>query len=141
MQSAESQQNGSQEQTAAGQRRAADRLQEARDILNGMQHQNASQRLDDLAQQASQLSQQQADFQNRLRQMVGAPGSESLRFGAQALQSQQQAERLAGEKSEMADKLKKLEDGMSETARSMAGAQNPVGNKLRDALGEAQQNE
>ena len=41
----------------------------------------------------------------------------------------------------MADKLKKLEQGMADTARSMAGAQNPVGNKLREALGEAQQNE
>ena len=30
---------------------------------------------------------------------------------------------------------------MSDAARSMAGAQNPVGNKLREALGEAQQNE
>ena len=41
----------------------------------------------------------------------------------------------------MADKLKKLEQGMSDAARSMAGAQNPAGNKLREALGEAQQNE
>ena len=141
MQNAEQQQNGSPEQTAAGQRRAADRLGEARDILNGMQHQNASQQLDSLAQQANQLSQQQGDFQNRLRQMVTGPGGENPRFGAQALQNQQQAERLASEKSEMADKLKKLEQGMSDTARSLAGAQNPVGNKVRDALGEAQQNE
>jgi len=141
MQNAEQQQNGSPEQTAAGERRAADRLQEARDILNGMQHQNASQQLDDLAKQANQLTQQQADFQNRLRKMVGTSGSDNPRFGAQALQNQQEAERLAGEKSEMADKLKKLEGGISDTARSLAGAQNPVGNKLREALGEAQQND
>jgi hypothetical protein len=141
MQNAESQQNGSPEQTAAGQRRAADRLQEARDLLNGMQHQNSLQQLDDLAQQANQLAQQEADSQNRLRKMIGASGSENPRFGAQALQNQQEAERLAGEKNEMADKLKKLEQGMSDTARSMAGAQNPAGNKLREALGEAQQNE
>jgi hypothetical protein len=142
MQSAEQQQNGSPEQTAAGQRRAADRLGEARDILNGMQHQNASQQLDALAQQANQLSQQQADFQNRLKQQaMGSSGNENPRFGAQTLQTQQQAERLAGEKNEMADKLKKLEAGMSDTARSLSGARNPVGDKLREALGEAQQNE
>jgi hypothetical protein len=142
MQSAEQQQNGSPEQTAAGQRRAADRLGEARDILNGMQHQNASQQLDALAQQANQLSQQQGDFQNRLKQqVVGSSGNENPRFGAQTLQTQQQAERLAGEKNEMADKLKKLEAGMSDTARSLSGARNPVGDKLREALGEAQQNE
>ncbi len=135
MQGAENQQNGSPEQTAAGQRRAADRLQEARDILNGMQHQNSAQQLDDLAQQANQLAQQEADAQNRLRKMVGGAGAENPRFGAQGLQNQQEAERLAGEKMEMADKLKKLEQGISDAARSMAGAQNPVGNKLRDALG------
>jgi hypothetical protein len=141
MQGAESQQNGSPEQTAAGQRRAADRLQEARDILNGMQHQNSSQQLDDLAQQAGQLAQQETDSQNRLRKMIGSSGSENPRFGAQGIQNQQEAERLAGEKNELADKLKKLEQGISDTARSMAGAQNPAGNKLREALGEAQQNE
>jgi hypothetical protein len=140
MQNAEQQQNGSPEQTAAGERRAADRLQEARDILNGMQHQNASQQLDDLAKQASQLTEQQADFQSRLRKMAGTSG-DNPRFGAQALQNQQEAERLASEKSAMADKLKKLEGGISDTARSLAGAQNPVGNKLREALGEAQQND
>jgi hypothetical protein len=105
MQSAEKQQNGSPEQTAAGQRRAADRLQEARDILNGMQHQNASQQLDALSQQANQLAQQQGDFQNRLRQTVGGASGENPRFGAQALQNQQQAERLADEKKAMADQL------------------------------------
>jgi hypothetical protein len=141
MQNAENQQNGSPEQTAAGQRRAADRLQEARDILNGMQHQNASQQLDDLVQQSNQLSQQQGDFQNRLRQTMGSSASENPRFGAPSLQNQQQTERLASEKNEMADKLKKLEQGMSDTARSLAGAQNPVTNKLREALGEAQQDE
>jgi hypothetical protein len=142
MQNAESQQNGSPEQTAAGQRRAADRLQEARDLLNGMQHQNSSQQLDDLAQQANQLAQQQADSQTRLRKMVGTQGgNENPRFGSQGIQNQQDAERLAAEKNAMADQLKKLEQGISETARSMAGAQNPAGNKLREALGDAQQNE
>ena len=106
-----------------------------------MQHQNSSQQLDDLAQQANQLAQQEADTQNRLRKMIGASGSDNPRFGSQGLQNQQEAERLAGEKNAMADKLKKLEQGMSDTARSMAGAQNPAGNKLREALGEAQQNE
>jgi hypothetical protein len=141
MQSAESQQNSSPEQTAAGQRRAADRLQEARDLLNGIQHQNSSQQLDDLAQQANQLAQQQADAQTRLRKMVGNPNGDNSRFGAQGLQTQQEAGKLAAEKNQMADQLKKLEQGIQDTARGMAGAQNPVANKLREALGEAQQNE
>jgi len=141
MQNAENQQNASPQQNAAGQRRAADRLQEARDLLNGMQHQNASQQLDDLTQKANQLAQQEADAQNRLRKMVGSGAGENPRFGGQGFQNQQEAEQLASEKNAMADQLKKLEQGISDTARSMAGAQNPAGNKLRDALGEAQQNE
>ena len=126
MQSAEGQQNGNQQQTAAGQRRAADSLQEARDILNGMQHQNASQQLDDLAQQANQLSQQQGDFQTRLRKMVGSTPDENPRFGSQGLQNQQQAERLAGEILDAANNVgasvKRREDmhKMAESNRAFA---------------------
>ncbi len=141
MQNAENQQNGGQEQTAAGQRRAADRLNEARDILNGMQHQNASQQLDDLAQKANQLAQQETDAQTRLRKMIGSGAGENPRFGGEGFQNQKEADQLASEKSQMADQLKKLQQGIQDTARGMAGAQNPVSNKLRDALGEAQQNE
>ena len=133
MQQAENQQNGSPDKTNAGQQRAAERLNEARDILNGMQHQNASQQLDDMAQKAGQLAQHQTDYQNRLRQMFAG--------GTSPGQSQQQNSQLAGEKEQMADQLKQLEKQMGDTARSLAGAQNPVSSKLRDALSEAQQNE
>jgi hypothetical protein len=133
MRQAENQQSGNPDQTNAGQQRAGQRLQEAHDILNGMQRQNASQQLDDMAQKAGQLAQHQTDFQNRLRQMFAG--------GTQPGQSQQQNSQMAGEKEQMADQLKQLEKQMGETARSLAGAQNPVSSKLRDALSEAQQNE
>jgi hypothetical protein len=48
---------------------------------------------------------------------------------------------MAGEKEQMADQLKQLEKQMGDAARSLAGAQNPVSSKLRDALSEAQQSE
>ncbi|HLK17319.1 MAG TPA: hypothetical protein VKT81_00145 [Bryobacteraceae bacterium] len=133
MRQAESQQGSNSDQSNAGQQRASQRLQEARDILNGMQHQNASQQLDDMAQKAGQLAQHQNDFQNRLRQ--------SFSGGQQPGESQQQAGQMAREKEQMADQLKQLEKQMTETARSLAGAQNPVSNQLRDALSEAEQNE
>src|SRR4029077_1374455 len=139
MRNAENQQNGNQD--TAGQRRAAERLQEARDILNGMQHQNASGQVDDMARRAGQLAEHQADFQNRLRQQVGNTGDTPRFNGQQPGQSQQQAEKMASEKDQMAEQLKQLEKDMSEAARSMAGAQNPVSNKLRNALSEAEQNE
>lgn len=131
MRQAENQQGASSDQTSAGQQRAAQRLQEARDILNGMQHQNATQQLDDMAQKANQLAQHQTDYQNRLRQMFTGGGG----------QSPQQNSQMAGEKDQMADQLKQLEKQMGDAARSLAGTQNPVSTKLRDALGEAQQNE
>jgi hypothetical protein len=133
MRQAENQQGGNSDQSNAGQQRASQRLQEAHDILNGMQRQNASQQLDDMAQKAGQLAQHQSDFQNRLRQ--------SFAGGNQPGESQQQAARMATEKEQMADQLKRLEQQMGETARSLAGAQNPVSSKLRDALSEAEQNE
>jgi len=133
MRQAENQQSRNPDQTNAGQQRAGQRLQEAHDILNGMQRQNASQQLDDMAQKAGQLAQHQTDFQNRLRQ--------SFSGGTEPGQTQQQNSQLAGEKEQMAGQLKQLEKQMGETARSLAGAQNPASSKLRDALSEAEQNE
>jgi hypothetical protein len=106
-----------------------------------MQHQKASNQVDEMARRASQLAGQQSDFQNRLRQQVGATGDTPRFNGQQPGQSQQQADKLAGEKEQMAEQLKQLEKDMSDAARSMAGAQNPVSNKLRDALSQAEQNE
>jgi hypothetical protein len=61
--------------------------------------------------------------------------------GVQPGQSAQQNSQMAGEKEKMADQLKELEKQMGDTARSLAGAQNPASTKLREALSEAQQNE
>jgi hypothetical protein len=133
MRQAENQQAGSSDQANAGQRRAGERLQEAHDILNGIQRQNAAQQLEDMAQKANQLAEHQTDYQNRMRQMFAE--------GAQPGQSQRQNSQMAGEKEQMADQLKQLEKQMGDTAQSLAGAKNPVSTKLREALSEAQQNE
>ena len=133
MRQAENQQGGNSDQANAGQKRAGERLQEAHDILNGIQRQNASQQLDDMARKANQLSEHQTDFQNRLRQMFAG--------GTQPGQSQQQNSQMASEKEQMADQLKQLQKQMGDTAQSLAGAKNPVSSKLRDALSEAQQSE
>jgi len=133
MRQAENQQAGSSDQANAGQRRAGERLQEAHDILNGIQRQNAAQQLEDMAQKANQLAAHQTDYQNRMRQMFAE--------GAQPGQSQRQNSQMAGEKEQMADQLKQLEKQMGDTAQSLAGAKNPVSTKLREALSEAQQNE
>jgi hypothetical protein len=133
MRQAENQQAGNSDQANAGQRRAGERLQEAHDILNGIQRQNAAQQLGDMAQKANQLAEHQTDYQNRMRQMFAE--------GGQPGQSQRQNSQMAGEKEQMADQLKQLEKQMGDTAQSLAGAKNPVSTKLREALSEAQQSE
>lgn len=132
MRNAEGQQNSTPEQTRLNQQRAAQGLQESRDLLNGMQNQNAAGQLDNMVQQANQLAGQQTDFQNRLRRSLG---------GQDQTQMERQARAMAAEGQQMADQLKKLEKQMSDTAHSLAGAQNPTSNKLREALSEAQQTE
>ena len=133
MRNAESQQNGNTpEQTRLNQQRAAQGLQESRDLLNGMQNQNAAGQLDNMVQQANQLAGQQSDFQNRLRRSLS---------GQDQTQMERQARSMAAEGQQMADQLKQLEKQMSDTAHSLAGAQNPTSNKLREALSGAQQTE
>ena len=112
MQNAENQQNGTPEQTRLNQRRAAKGLQESRDILNGMQHQNAAGQIDSLVQQANQLAGQQSDFQNRLRRMLG---------GSDPTQLERQSRSMAAEGQQMADQLKQLEKQMADTAHSYGG--------------------
>ena len=56
-------------------------------------------------------------------------------------QTTQQNQRMAAEKEKMADDLKKLERQMSDTARQTREAQPGSSSKLREALGEMQQNE
>ncbi len=132
MRNAASQQNNTPEQTRLNQQRAAQGLQESRDILNGMQNQNAAGQLDSMVQQANQLASQQSDFQNRLRRTLS---------GGDQDQVERQSRAMAAEGQHMADDLKQLEKKMADTAHSLAGAQNPTSNKLREALSEAQQTE
>ncbi len=99
-QQAASQQNGQNGQSEANARRAAERLQEARDMLNGMQRQQATSQLGELSERADRLAQQQRDFSNRLRQAFGDQAGDSRfpRQGSQSGTQRQQAEQLGNEK-------------------------------------------
>ena len=63
------------EGTQAEARRAAERLAEAQRMMNGMRQQQASSQVDDLAQRAEGLKDEQKDFEQRLKQTFanGAP--------------------------------------------------------------------
>lgn len=136
-------QNG--QQSASGEadaRRAAERLKEATDALNRMRRQDANSQLSDLQDKADKLSQQQHDFENRLKQAVGnsTPDSRNPR-GNQGNMSRQQAEQLASEKDKMGADLDQLERDLQKAARELAGAQPDASARLRQGLSEIQQNE
>lgn len=139
-QQAASQQGGSQQaQSEANARRAAERLQEAKDLLSGLRRQEATSQLGDLSQRADKLAQQQRDFANRLRQAFG----DQLLNGRSGMQPQmrQQAEQLANEKDKMAGDVEQLEKDMQKAARELAGTQPGASARVREGLSDLQQNE
>jgi len=131
------QQSGQGQSSAENARRAADRMQEARDSMSGMRRQQSGDRIDDISQQTADLAQRQKQFEDQLKQMY-PKGPES---GQQAGQSREQIEQMAKQKEGMERDWKKLEQQMRETARALEGTQKSAASRMREALGDAQQNE
>lgn len=119
--------------------RAAERLQEARDLLGGMRRQETSARVDDLAQRAGRLSEEQKDYAERLKQTYSRQQPGTLNRPDE--NARRQAEQFAKEKEGMAQELERLERDMQRAVREMPGSQREASSKVRDALGEMQQDE
>ncbi|MEO7144722.1 MAG: hypothetical protein ABI165_14585 [Bryobacteraceae bacterium] len=146
--SSQQQQSGqSGQQSQADARRAADRLKEAQDLLGGLQHREAEQQLSDLAQRADKLAQTQRDFDNRLRAQFGNQAADprhpntGVQPGAQPGTGRQSPEQLADEKAGELGELDKLESDMQKTMHDLAATRPGVSSKLREALGNEQQEE
>ncbi len=120
--------------TQAEARRAAERLAEAQRMMNGMRQQQASSQVDDLAQRAEGLKDEQKDFEQRLRQTFGDGAQQGGRNGSQVRQ-------LAEEKDKMAQAVDQLERDMQKAARDLAGTQPSASARVRDGLSDIQQNE
>jgi hypothetical protein len=118
-------------------RRAAERLQEARDVLRGMRRQEAGERLADMSERAGRLASSQQEFVQRLRQIPADPKPGAV----SPAERRQQAEQLAQEKLRQLEELQRLERDMQDAARDLAGAQRGAAARLREALGEMQQEE
>ncbi len=141
-----SQSGNSQQQGQAGQadsRRAADRLQEAQNLMRGMRSDQASQQLDDLARRSEKLAGQQQDFESQLRKLFGnqQPDISRLRNPGATRAQMEQAQQLAGQRDQALDELNRLEQQMQQAARDLAGSQRAASSSLRNALGDLQQNE
>ena len=123
-------------QSESDSRRAAERLKEARDLLAGLRQQQAAGSVDDLARQAEDLANRQQESNAKMRRAFGAPGQQQGQ-GA----TPQQAEELAREKEQLAGDYQRLEQDMGAAARNTAGTNRPLSTKLRDTLGQVEQNE
>lgn len=132
------------EQREAAARRAAERLQDAQNLLRGMRRDQSAGQLDDLARRADQIANEQRDFTQRMRQAFGPgqdPDPRTPSWNRQPGLNWQQVQQLAAEKEKMADELEKLENDAQRAARDLAGSQPAASSKLREALGQLQQDE
>lgn len=123
-------------QSDAASRRAAERLQEARDLLSSLRQQQTARSVDDLARQADDIANRQQESNAKLRREFGVPGQPQGQGG-----TRQQTEELAREKEQLANDYQRLESEMGTVARDMQGTNRQLSSKLRDALGQVQQNE
>jgi hypothetical protein len=124
---------GSPQQGNADARNAADRLRDAQNLLNGVQRQQNSGRLDSMARQADRLAATQRDQSDRLRQLSEQNPSDN----AQLQDAWNKAQALAQDRQHLADDLSQLEKQMRDAARELASTQPDAASKLRDALGDA----
>ncbi|HTP36600.1 MAG TPA: hypothetical protein VMJ75_30700, partial [Candidatus Acidoferrales bacterium] len=128
---ASSQQAGTPQSEAAA-RRAAERLKEAEQMLQGMRSKESNNQVESLVQQADDLAHRQQAFEGQMRKAFG-PQSEGV--------TQPQASQLANEKEGEIQDLKRLEQGMQAAIKDLQNSQRKAATKLREALGEMQQAE
>jgi hypothetical protein len=117
--------------------KAADQLSRAQSALSQMRKQETGNAMSDAIDQSRKLAEKQSNFDSRLRHNFGA--------GASGDRSEEQNRQLSGEmaqekKREIED-LHQLEHSMQQTARNLQDTQPDAAKKLRDAIGELQQNE
>jgi hypothetical protein len=131
-------------QNPADSRRAAERLEEARNLIGGMRRQEASGQLDDLAERAERLASAQREHGDQLRKMFAGQSGQGQQGQGQQARAQANSEevkRIAGEKDRMQADLQRLEKDMQQAARDLAGTERSASSKVREALGDLQQDE
>ncbi len=125
------------DQREAGARRAAERLQEAQDLLRGLRRNQTSSQLSDLGDRSDKLFEQQRQFTEKMRQAFsGQPAQAAAGQGGK-----EQNQRLAAEKEQMARDLDRLQSDVQRAARALQGTEPRASGKLREGLSEVQQNE
>jgi hypothetical protein len=136
--SQQAQQQGNQAQADASAKRAAERMQEARDMADRMKRQDTAGQLGDLQERADHLAEHQKEVENQLRQSYAGNSKDGK--GGNGL-NRQQSEQLASELDKNLEDLKKLEQDIQRSARDLRSTQPDASTRLRDGVGEIQQND
>jgi hypothetical protein len=120
------------QQSSADARRAAEHLHDATSLLGGIQQQQASGRLDSMAQQANKITAEQRHESDRMRQLEQGLTDSS----EQAQQNTwNRARTLAEDRQNLANDLGHLEGEMRDTERQLSTTQREAASRLRDTLG------
>lgn len=121
-------------------RRAAERMAQALDELGRMRRQQTGDRMESLSRRASDLAERQRRYEEQVRKMFPPPQAGVQQPGQPAVPASE-SERLGREKESMQRDYQRLEQDLREAARALDSAQRGAAQRLREALGEAQQNE
>ena len=127
--------NGGQQQNAEAARQAADKLDEAKNLLGATQQQLASGKLGSLSQEADRIAQEERAQTDQINRFASqAPVDPMDRDSVEA--RVQQRNQLAAERQQLSDALSTLQKGLRDAARTMAPTQPETAQQLRQALTE-----
>ena len=113
-------------------------LRDATNLLGSMQQQQASGHLDSMASEADRLAAEQRDQADRMRKLLSdAASANQSGQGSQDLWNQASA--LARDRQQLADDLANLEKQARDAERELNSTQHGAASKLRDALGNLDQ--
>jgi hypothetical protein len=124
----------SQSASSADSRRAADRLRQATDLLGGLQQQDASSRLNSMAQTADQLAAQQKQQADRVRELMAQQNAAHTAGRQQSYPSPKEIDKMVNDRQRVSDDLARLTQQMRESARELAPTQPGASTKLRSAI-------
>ena len=127
--------------SAADSRRAADRLRQATDLLGGLQQQDASGRLNSMAQTAEQLAARQKQQADHVRDLMAQQKAASASGKPPNNPSAQDIDKMVNDRQKVSDDLARLTQQLRDTARELAPTQPGASTKLRGALNGMDEND
>lgn len=126
--------NSGTQQSADAARQAAERLQDARNLLGATQQQLASGKLSSLSAEADRIAQQERTQIDRIKQFASQQSAINPLDRDVAAARINERNQLASDRQQLSNDLSTLQKSLRDSVRTMASNQPQVAQKLRDAL-------